>query len=141
MGCLRRGAWIPIVAVAAGLSAAAVTTVTSAPAHGAVSSLRIAPPGGTGKYGAGCSYTVTARVTGNGPVVFSVRQPTRLRHGGLLTFTNTVVPERRIAVFHWSPVVEGRYVLAARQQSSGKWVGKVADVSAPLDLGSTCSGL
>lgn len=109
-------------------------------ADAAVRTLTVAQPGGTGKYGAGCTYTLTARVTNDDPVTFSVRQPTRLRNGKLLRFTFDVVPHKHVAVFHWSPVVEGRFVLGARQGDS-PWKLRGADVGRRLDLGSSCSGI
>lgn len=109
-------------------------------ADAAVRILTVAQPGGTGKYGAGCTYTLTARVTNDDPVTFSVRQPTRLANGKLLRFTFDVVPHRHVAIFHWSPVVEGRFVLGARQGDS-PWKVRGADVGRRLDLGSSCSGI
>lgn len=108
-------------------------------ADAAVRTLAISQPGGTGKYGAGCTYTLTAKVTNDNTVTFSVRQPTRLPNGKLLRFTFDVVPRGHVAIFHWSPVVEGHFVLGARQ--GGIWKLTGADVGRRLDLGSSCSGI
>ncbi|OBA30910.1 hypothetical protein [Gordonia sp. 852002-51296_SCH5728562-b] len=127
-------------AVAAAITVGTAIGAIPADADAAVSTLTIAQPGGTGKYGAGCTYTLTARVTNDDPVTFSVRQPTRLANGKLLRFTFDVVPHRHVAIFHWSPVVEGRFVLGARQGDS-HWKLRGADVGRRLDLGSSCSGI
>ena len=132
------------VAVRAALTASTALgvaiCVAPADADAAVRTLMVAQPGGTGKYGAGCTYTLTARVTNDDPVTFSVRQPTRLVNGELLRFTFDVAPRKHVAIFHWSPVVEGRFVLAARQTDS-PWKVRGADVARRLDLGSSCSGI
>ncbi|GAB33996.1 hypothetical protein [Gordonia otitidis] len=130
--------------VRAGIVAAVVLSAIlgaePVPAAAAVRTLTVAPPSGTGRYGAGCTYTLTARVTNNDPVTFSVRQPTRLANGKLLRFTFDVVPHKHVATLHWSPVVEGRFVLGARQGNS-QWKLRGADVGRRLDLGSSCSGI
>ncbi|MGV9480733.1 hypothetical protein [Gordonia aichiensis] len=131
---MARGALISAVAIGCGLG------VVPGKADASVRALSIARPGGTGKYGAGCTYTLTARVTNDDLVTFSVRQPTRLVDGKLLRFTFDVMPRRHVAIFHWSPVVEGRFVLAARQGDS-PWKLHDADVGRRLDLGSSCSGI
>ncbi|OBA73839.1 hypothetical protein [Gordonia sp. 852002-10350_SCH5691597] len=132
--------WVRRAAVAAAITVCTAISATPADAHAAVSALTIAQPGGTGKYGAGCTYTLSARAANDDPVTFSVRQPTRLANGKLLRFTFDVVPHRHVAIFHWSPVVEGRFVLGARQGDS-RWKLRWADVGRRLDLGSSCSGI
>ncbi len=130
---------VRIAVVAMFALAVAIGTV---PGHAdaSVRTLTVAQPGGTGKYGAGCTYRLTARVTNDNAVTFSVRQPTRLANGTLLRFTFDVNPHKHVAVFHWSPVVEGRFTLAARQGDS-PWKVLGADVGRRLDLGSSCSGI
>ena len=135
-----RSVWMIRAAVVVLITAGALVGVMPAHADAAVRTLTVAQPGGTGKYGAGCTYTLTARVTNDDPVTFSVRQPTRLANGKLLRFTFDVVPRKHVAIFHWSPVVEGRFVLGARQGNS-PWKLRGADVGRRLDLGSSCSGI
>ena len=127
-----------------GLIAACVVgcalTAAPAPADAAVTSLSVQQPEFTGRYGAGCTYTLSARVDRPGPVTFSVRQPTRLSNGKQLRFTFRVTPKRNVATFHWSPVVTGHFVLAARQQGS-PWKVRGVDVYQRFERGNSCFGL
>ncbi|NUS45481.1 MAG: hypothetical protein HOQ24_17540 [Mycobacteriaceae bacterium] len=101
----RRGARLGVVGTAFA-SIAAVVALAAPHATAAVTSLYVAPPMG-GRYGVGCSYTVTATVTSFLPVEF--------RDNGRVIPGSPRAPFGNTATVQWYPMYRGSHLIQALQ--------------------------
>ncbi|WP_439030656.1 hypothetical protein [Gordonia terrae] len=116
-------------ATAAALGTLAVSSLIVAPAH-AIGQIDVSP-GFAGRYGAGCTYTLTVPAkpgsyvyfTDNGMTIGGGAQPVS---GG-------------VATLKWKPASTGAHLLRALEAPSGAVsVAKNVAVGQGLDLGSSC---
>ncbi|GAB35530.1 hypothetical protein [Gordonia otitidis] len=100
------------------IGAGALAVALAAPASAAVTSVSVTTPSGysssSGTYGYGCSYTVSAEVSSDDVVVFSVSD------GGKITPVNGGKPDAKthIATAVWKPSAKGEVTISASQGGS-----------------------
>ncbi|MGW9263187.1 hypothetical protein [Gordonia terrae] len=116
-------------AAAAALGALAASSLVAAPAH-AIGQIDVSP-GFAGRYGAGCTYTLTVPAKPGSYVYFTDNGA--MIKGGAQSVTGGV------ATLDWTPTAVGAHQLRALEAPSGAVsVPKTVAVKQGLDLGSSC---
>lgn len=116
------------------IGAGALAVALAAPASAAVTAVSIDTPSGysssQGNYGTGCSYTVSATYTGDGPVEFSAKNGS-----GPSARIGIVTPDpesttKKVSVT-WKPTAKGVYTIFASQGGNDAPTPVKANVSGP----------
>ncbi|MGW6034347.1 hypothetical protein ACWFOS_11840 [Gordonia terrae] len=119
-------------AAAAALGTLAASSLVAAPAH-AIGQIDVSP-GFAGRYGAGCTYTLTVPAMSGSQVIFTDNG--RLIGGGSQPVAGGV------AKVSWTPATpEGHQLRAYEQPSGDVSIIKFVPVGQGLNLGSSCLAL